>query len=328
MILVTGASGFAGGSLIRALLAQKRQARALIHHDREAIAGLPVETMTGNVTSLNSLIQACQGVDIVYHLAANISLEWGNWDEVEAINVSGTRNVVEACIRSKVRRLIHFSSIHAFNQHPFDRPVDENNPLVSAPSSPPYDRSKAAAEREVRAGISRGLDAVILNPTALVGPFDFKPSFFGQAILLLAKGRIPALVEGGFDWVDVRDVATAAITAGQTAPRGSQYLLGGHWHSVREVAGMISAQTGRRMPRLVVPLGLAYAAAPLMRVLARLTHQPPIYTQVTLRALNSNHHISHAKAQGELSYCPRPLQETLSDTLDWFRKQGKIGPRA
>lgn len=326
MILVTGASGFAGGTLVRALLAQKRPVRTLIHRDRQAIDGLPVETVEGNITNLDSLVRAFQGVEVVYHLAANISLEWGNWDQVEAINVSGTRNVIEACIRCKVRRLIHFSSIHALSQHPLDRPVDENNSLATSPDHPPYDRSKAAAEREVRAGISRGLDAVILNPTALVGPYDFKPSFFGQAVLLLAKGRVPALVEGGFDWVDVRDVTTAAVTAEKIAPCGASYLLGGHWHSVREVAQIVAALTGRRPPRWTVPMGLAYATAPLVHALARITRQPPIYTQVTLRALNSNHNISHVKAQQDLAYHPRPFQETLSDTLAWFREQGKLGP--
>jgi dihydroflavonol-4-reductase len=176
----------------------------------------------------------------------------------------------------------------------------------------------------VHAGLSRGLDAVILNPTGILGPYDYYPSYFGQAIISIIQGRLPALVQGGFDWVDVRDVVEAAIQAEQHAPSGASYLLSGHWHSVREVANLAAKMTGTRPPLLTVPIGLAYWAAPGMEWLARLQKTPPIYTRVALKALVSNRQISHSRATRELGYLPRPFRQTLADTLDWFVRNGYL----
>ena len=325
MIAITGASGLVGANLARSLLAQGRRVRGLIHRDRRALEGLEIELVQADVRDPDGLCCALQGADVVYHLAANISLEMDDWDEVEAVNVGGTRNVVEACLRCGVRKLIHFSSIHAFQQEPLDTPLDESRPRVSSPKYPPYDRSKALGEQEVRLGIARGLQAVILNPTAIVGPYDFYPSYFGRAILSLVKGHVPALVPGGFDWVDVRDVVGAAMQAERLAPSGASYLLSGHWHSVVEVAALVAALAGGRTPLLTVPVGLAYAAAPLMRWFSHFNGTRPIYTRVTLAALRSNPHISHARASRDLGYQPRPFRETLGDTLDWFARHGYLG---
>lgn len=324
MILVTGASGFAGGSLVRALLAENQSVRVLVRHDRKAIEGLPVEQIEGDITDPDTMLRACRGVDVVYHLAAMISLETRGWKQVEAVNVGGTHHVVEACLRCNVRRLVYFSSIHALSQYPLSQPVNENNPPALSPIHSPYDRSKASAEREVRAGLTRGLDAIILNPTAMVGPFDFKPSYFGQGVLMMARGKIPALIKGGFDWVDVRDVATAALVAERLAPTGASYIIGGHWHSVREIAQIVAEVTGRRAPLFTVPMRLAYAVEPGLHALAKLTNHDPIYTRVTLQSLQSNHHISHARAEQELGYQPRPFRETLTDTIHWFSDNGML----
>lgn len=328
-VLVTGASGLVGASLVRTLLAQSRDVRALVHTDLRALASLEVETVQADVRDREALERAMRGVEVVYHLAGSISLAMDSEREMEAINVLGTRNVVDACLHSGVRRLVHFSSIHSLRQEPLDQPVDENRPLVDTDCSPaalahipPYDRSKAQGERVVQAGITRGLDAVILQPTAMLGPYDFKPSYLGQALIQLAGGRIPALVRGGFDWVDVRDVVAGALRAEQAAPSGARYLLSGHWHTVREVAELGASVTGRAAPRFTVPLGLADAFAPLMLLLARFNGSHPIYTRVTLRALRSNQQVSHARAAQELGYIARPLAETVRDTLTWFQENG------
>ncbi len=324
MFVVTGASGLVGGNLVRALLAEGRAVRAVVHRDRRALEGLSVEVVSGDVRDPVSLRRAFAGAEMVYHLAASISLEMGNWAELEAVNVQGTRNVVEACLGCGVGRLVHFSSIHALQQKPLDQLLDETRPPADSPDLPPYDRSKAAADREVRAGLERGLDAVILYPTAMLGPYDYKPSFLGGAVRLLARGWIPALVEGGFDWVDVRDVAAGALAAGRLAPRGAAYLLGGHWHSVREVAEMVARFTGRPAPFLTAPTWLAAAAAPAMVGLARLARQQPIYTRATLLALDSNHNVSSARAEAELGYRARPFAETVADTIAWFQAVGML----
>ena len=169
-----------------------------------------------------------------------------------------------------------------------------------------------------------GLEVVILQPTAMIGPYDYYPSYIGKALLALAQGHVPALVRGGFDWVDVRDVVQAAVQAEAKAESGASYILSGQWRSVRQIAEMTAELTGRKAPLLTVPTGLAYLAAPLMAGLASFNNSQPIYTRLTLDALKSNRQISHAKASRDLGYQPRPLAETLQDTLDWFAQNGYL----
>jgi dihydroflavonol-4-reductase len=324
MIVVTGAAGHAGANLVRALVAQGRPVRALVHLDREALEGLDIEVVTGDICDLDSLLKAFEGAEVVYHLAARISISTDPWSLLEAVNITGTRNVVEACLRCGVRRLVHFSSIHTLTDTAADIPVDESNPLVASRRYPPYDRSKAAAEGEVRRGIERGLDAVIISPTAIVGPHDYKPSHFGEALLKLANGQLPALVSGGFDWVDARDVVQGAMRAEEIAPTGAKYILSGHWLSLRDVAKMAAELTGVKAPRSVFPMWLARIGAPFVTAFDRLARRRPLYTSVSLQALRGHRHISHQKATRELDYHPRPFRETLIDTLKWFEAAGKL----
>ena len=232
--------------------------------------------------------------------------------------------MVEACRRSGVRRLIHFSSIHALTQEPLTVPVDEARPLVASRRYPPYDRSKAAAEREVRAGIEKGLDAVIIYPTAVFGPYDYQPSFFGEALISIARRKLPALVTGGFDWVDARDVAAGAMLAEAKAPAGARYLISGHWVSMCDIAAMIGKITGVNTDKFVCPLWLAHLGAPFIMGVSHLNGKRPLYTSVSLRALKSNRNISHERATRELGYQPRPFRETLADTLRWFEANGQL----
>ena len=323
-VVVTGAAGHIGANLVRTLLAQGRPVRALMHVNKRAIEGLEVEIARGDVCDPASLRQAFDGADVVYHLAARISLSMDDWPVVEAVNVTGTRNVVEACLQCGVRRLVHFSSIHAFNQEPLDVPIDESRPFVESRRCPPYDRSKAAGEKEVRRGIERGLDAVIVNPTAVIGPYDFEPSYFGEALLAIACRKLPALVSGGFDWVDARDVVAGAMRAEECAPTGAKYLLSGHWASIVELAALLEEIAGVGVPKLVCPLWLAHVGTPFTSVFARLVGTRPLYTGVSLRALKSNRNICHEKATRELGYNPRPFRETIADTLRWFQENGYL----
>jgi dihydroflavonol-4-reductase len=323
-VAITGANGHIGANLIRALVAKGIPTRCLVHVNHRAINGLPVEKIYGDVRDLDSLCQAFQGVDVVYHLAASISLSMADWSRLEEINVKGTRNVVEACRRQGVRRLIHFSSIHALVQEPLNIPVDETRPLVDSKGCPPYDRSKAAAEREVRAGIEKGLDAVIIYPTAIFGPYDYQPSFFGEALISITKRNLPALVVGGFDWVDARDVVAGAMMAEVKAPAGARYLMSGHWVSMVDIAAMIKEITGINTEKFISPLWLARVGIPFTMAVSRLIGKRPLYTSVSLRVLESNKKISHEWATRELGYQPRPFRETLTDTLRWFQANGQL----
>jgi dihydroflavonol-4-reductase len=323
MIVVTGAAGHVGANLVRALAAEGRPVRAFVHLDQRALEGLDIEVVQGDICVPDSLFKAFEGAEVVYHLAAHISISTDPWSRLEAVNITGTRNVVEACLRCGVRRLVHFSSIHTLTDTP-DIPVDESNPLVDSRRCPPYDRSKAAAEGEIQRGIEKGLDAIIISPTAIVGPHDYKPSYFGEALLKLANGRLPALVSGGFDWVDVRDVVRGAMRAEETAPCGAKYLLSGHWLSLRQVAEMTEKITGVKAPASVYPMWLARIGAPFITAFDLMARRRPLNTSASLQALRGHRRISHQKAARELDYRPRPFRETLIDTLKWFETAGKL----
>ena len=323
-VVITGACGHVGANLVRTLIDRGRPTRCLVHVNTRALEGLNTEIAQGDTCDLDSLCRAFAGADVVYHLAACISLSMNDWPRLEKINVLGTRNVVEACLRTGVRRLVHFSSIHALVQEPMSLPVDESRPLVASPEYPPYDRSKAAAEVEVRRGIEKGLDAVIINPTAITGPHDYQPSYFGETVLSLARRSLPALVTGGFDWVDVRDVVVGALRAEEAAPAGAKYLLSGHWVSMVDIAAVVAEVTGVPAKRLVVPLWLARVGAPFIQAASRINGKRPLCTGVSLRALKSNRNISHERASRELGYQPRPFRETIDDTLRWFEENGYL----
>jgi dihydroflavonol-4-reductase len=312
-----------GGNLVRALLARGEHVRVLVHRDREAFRGLDVEFAEGDVGDPESLGRAFAGAGVVYHLAGRISVLMSDGEPTHAVNVVGTRNVVQACLQCGVRRLVHVSSIHALQEQVCGGMVDETCPLVDSQRSGPYAISKALGEAEVQAGIAQGLDAVILRPTAIIGPHDYRPSHFGEALLALARNRWPALISGGFDWVDARDVADAAIRAAERAPAGAVYLISGHYVSIMDVARAIGEVTGNPAPRIVFPLGLVRLVAPLAAPVAQAIGRRPLFTPVSVSALGTSRRVSHERAARDLGYAPRPFRETIADTLHWFQNNGR-----
>jgi dihydroflavonol-4-reductase len=290
-----------------------------------AILELDTETVRADLTDPASLERAFDGVEVVHHLASLITLRMDTWEAAQRVNVQRTHNVVDACLRCGVKRLVYYGSVHSRRPEPCDQPLDEDRPLVTDSRLPPYDRSKALAEIEVRQGIERGLDAIILLPSAILGPYDFRPSYIGEALQLMLRGGLPVLTTGGYNWVDARDVSNGAIRAADAAACGSCYILSGHWLSIHEVAVLTARIRGTRAtqaPRLVVPLWLARLGLPLMEKLATLRSSQPLYTSAMLSALDSNQFITHARATRDLGYSPRSFLETLTDTLQWFAGQG------
>ena len=324
VVAVTGASGHVGATLVRELLRRGRRVRALIHRDERALAGLEVERVHGDVTDASSLATAFDGADVLYHLAAVISIDGDRGGIVPRTNVDGVRNVMAAALDRRVRRVVHFSSIHAFTQEPLDAPLDERRARVSSPRYPAYDRSKAAGEAEVRAAIARGLDAVIVNPTGILGPEDHGPSRMGRFFLDLCRRHLPALVAGGFDWVDVRDVVASALAAEERGRTGENYLLGGRWHSLDELATIAGAVTGVRRPALTCPMWLARLGAPFAVAYGRVMGREPLFTMESLHALRANRSIVHEKAARELGHAPRPVEQTIAAVYGWFAAAGAI----
>lgn len=298
--------------------------RALVRDDTRGVNGLDVETIRADVLDPASLREAFDGVDVVYHLAARITIAGDPGGNVARTNIEGPRNVVSACLDARVKRLVHFSSIHALSSSPTDESIDEHRPLAAEDRSrlPIYDRTKSDGQREVFTGIERGLDAVIINPTAILGPYDYNQSAAGAAVVGIMRGELPALVDGGFNWVDVRDVVNGALAAEKRGKAGESYLLGGEWRSVRDLAALIGEVTGVAVPRIVTPWWLARIGVPFITLWSKLTGTSPLYTADSLRALRNHQNISCDKAQTELGYSHRPLRETLEVACEWYRSAG------
>lgn len=321
---LTGCSGHVGANLARQLVEQGCDVRALVREDVRAVEGLPLKRITGDLLDESALRSTFEGVDVVFHLAAVITLRPDRSGMVWKVNVEGTRNVVAACVASGVRRLVHFSSIHAFSAHPADQPVDETRAPAHEPDLPIYDRTKVAGEREAMKGVDLGLEVVIVNPTAVIGPYDYKPSAMGRVLLDLRNGRMPAVVKGGFNWVDSRDVAAGAIAASEKGRPSERYLLAGHHLSLAALARLASEVTGTPPPRFELPIWLAQAGLPFVALASALSGTEPRFTRASLRAVTQHQRISHAKASRELGYAPRPIRETIIDTYRWFEEVGYV----
>ena len=321
-VAVTGASGHIGANLVRELIHRGYQVVTLIRQTSSALEGLDVQRVDGDILDVQSLRKAFRDVEQVYHLAAYISIQGGDNEKLELINVEGTRNVMAACESEGVSTLVYFSTIHALELEPLDEPVTEDNPLLGERTGHggDYDYSKARAERLVRNNSCKTLGTRIIYPTAVLGPNDFNQSLFGQAIVKMARGRLPALVAGGFDWVDVRDVAWAAVEAAQKGADGARYILSGHYLSMSEVATEIAELTGIAAPRFTFPAWLAGLFVPFMSVWARVSGQAPLYTRESLAILSTNKVMSHTRATRELSYQPRSFRDSMSDAMEFYFK--------
>ena len=321
-VVVTGAAGHVGANLVSLLVARGAAVRAVDRVDApSALAGLGVAWERADVLDPASIRAAFEGADVVYHLAARISVTGDPDGSVRRTNVDGVRNVAEAALAAGVRRLVHCSSVHAFDLEHSREPLDEEGPRSILPRLPAYDRSKAAGEAVLREVIDRGLDAVVVNPTGVIGPLDLAPSRMGRFFLALRDGRLPALLGGGFDWVDVRDVAATLAAAAERGRTGQGYLAPGRWMSLRELALLAHEATGCRVPR-VVPMTVARAWSPVGTRLGRSTDDPLMYTGEALHAIRFGAHVSGAKAEGELGHTARPTEDTVRDLYAWFEAAG------
>ena len=324
IVLVTGAAGHLGNNLVRQLLARGRKVRVLVHSESASLDGLDVEKRSGDILDRPSLDGAFENVEVVYHFAATVSIIPKEGPRVTRTNTLGPKNVVDACLVHRVRRLVHASSVHALTPGGSNGVTDENCAPNLDPDAPAYDRSKAAGEAEVRAGIKRGLDAVIVNPTGVIGPHDYVPHLAGRALIDMYLGTLPMNVAGGFNWVDARDVAAGALAAEARGRTGENYLLSGHWAPMPDIAAKMQASTGHRGPRLVAPLWLAQVGLPFIGAYATLTGSQPLYTGPSLRALTEHRECNNAKARAELGFGPRPLEQTITDTLAFYAQAGLL----
>jgi dihydroflavonol-4-reductase len=240
IVTVTGATGHLGNVLVRELLRRGKRVRVLVEpsDDLRPLSGLPIEIVRGDVTRKETLAGAFSGVDLVFHMAGVVSISSLDVELVRTVNVDGTRNVVEAVQRAGVRRLVYTSSVHAFTEPPSGGVLVETAGYDPALAPGDYGKAKAEASCIVLEAIRGGQDAVIVNPTAVLGPLDFRISEMGELLRMFARRRLPAVVDGGYDFVDVRDVASGHLLAAEKGRAGESYLLtGGRMSRARADAG-------------------------------------------------------------------------------------------
>jgi dihydroflavonol-4-reductase len=245
---VTGAYGLVGANLVRALLGQGVEVRVADVRRTDALDGLDVEHVEADVLDPKALAAAFDGADVVFHLAAIISIAGDPTGKVWEVNVDGPRNAGTAAREAGVERFVHCSSVHAFDLHTCGPSLDEDGPRTLGTHAPVYDRSKFAGEQALREAADDELDLVIVNPTGVIGIHDHAPSRIGETILQLRDNKIPVNVGGGFDFVDVRDLADGMLSAWKQGRTGENYLLSGTRISIKELGQIVSALTGSTVP--------------------------------------------------------------------------------
>ncbi len=322
MILVTGATGHIGNVLVRMLQAKGEKVRALIlpGEDCRSLDGLEVEEVEGDITQPATLDRAMQGVRDVYHLAGLISILPGRDELIHRVNVQGTVNVVQACLRAGVQKLVFTSSIHAIARPPHGVVIDESIPFDPNNPCSEYDRSKAEASLAVLEAAGQGLDVVVACPTGVIGPYDYRRSELGQLILDCVEEKPQLYVDGAYDFVDVRDVASGLILANEKGHSGETYILSGERITVDSLLSTVKKGSGLRFLMLRLPMSIARFFSFFTPAYYRLTRTRPRFTPYSLETLESNSSISHAKAERELGYQPRSLKITLADTVSWFKE--------
>lgn len=315
--VVTGASGFLGAHLARTLKDRGVEVRAADRSRGPALDDVDVEFIEIDVLDPASLRAAFEGQDRVFHLAAIISIVGDPTGEVWRVNVHGPRNAATVALECGVGRFVHCSSVHSFDLERCGPSLDESGPPTTHPDAPAYDRSKRAGEEAVRLVVQKGLDAVVVNPTGIIGPDDRGPSRMGETVLQFMTRKIPVGITGQFDFVDVRDVVEGLIAAGDRGRTGENYLLSGSRLSIRELGMLVERYSGVPVPPLSIPLRLVTPLAPLVMQIEQRTKKP-IFTPDALHALKYSPVVSHYRAATELGYRSRPIHETVRDTVAWF----------
>jgi len=326
LAVVTGATGHIGNVLARALAAQGRPVRAVVlpWEDLTPIQDIRLETVVADVRDSAMLERAFAGADTVFHLAGLISISPGQVKLMNEVNVLGTRNVVRAALRTGVRRLVYTSSVHAFVEPPRDAALSESTAIDPARILGDYGRSKARATHEVLAGVLQGLDAVLVFPSGVIGPFDFRVSEMGQLMLDFVRGKLRAYIDGAYDFVDVRDVVQGLLLAAKEGRRGDGYLLSGSVITVQEILNLLQELTGIKPPQVCLPYWFARAVSRLTPVYYRLSRRKPRFTTYSLNVLHSNCRMDCSRACRELGYSHRPARESIADSLQWFRNAGML----
>ena len=323
---VTGATGFIGGNLARALLHDGHQVRALIRpeSDRRNIAGLPIEPADGDLDNQHKLAEQIRGCDAVFHVAAHYSLWVKDRDSIYRANVEGTKNLLAAARDVGVKRFVHTSSVAAIGVPPQNTLGTEQTETTLEELVSDYKKSKYLAEQAALRAAREGLDVVIVNPSTPIGARDVKPTPTGEIILRFLQDRMPAYVHTGLNLIDVEDVARGHILAWQRGRIGERYILGNRNLSLKEMLDMLAAITGKRAPRIAIPHSVPLAVAFIDEmILARLGKKPQISFYAAQMSRKAMYYDS-SKAIHELGLPQTPIETAMEKAVSWFEGNGYV----
>jgi dihydroflavonol-4-reductase len=323
--LVTGASGFVGSAVAKQLAESGFRVRGLVRPSspRTHLAGFGIEFVQGDINDAGSLARAVAGMRFVFHVAADYRL-WARFpSEITRTNVEGTRKVMLEAHRARVERVVYTSSVATLAVNHHGAPSDEASPLEEEDAISTYKRSKVAAERLVEAMVvERNLPAVIVNPSAPIGPRDVRPTPTGRIIIEAASGRMPGFVDTGLNLVHVDDVAAGHLAALRRGRIGERYILGGQDVMLADMLAEIARLLGRSPPRWRIPVLFPLAIA--AESLAQLTGREPFVTVAGVRMAKHKMFFTSTKAEHELGYRARPYVEGLVEAIDWFKRNGYL----
>ena len=328
--VITGARGHLGNTIVRQLYKENNEIRTFVlpTDDPQILKDLNCKVFFGDVCNkddLEKLFDIPENSEIiVIHCAGIISIASKVSSLVYNVNVNGTKNVVDMCLKKKVKRLIHVSSVHAIpelKKEKISYEISEFNPdLVKGE----YAKTKAIATSYVLEKVKEGLNAIIVHPSGIIGPYDYGRGHLTQLILDYFNKKLTALVNGGYDFVDVRDVARGIVSAIDNGRIGECYILSNEYISVKKLLDILSNVSGHKKIKTVLPMWFAKATAPLAELYYKIRKKPPLYTSYSLYTLYSNSLFSHEKASRELGYVVRPIEDTIRDTVNWMKENGRL----
>jgi dihydroflavonol-4-reductase len=323
--LVTGATGHIGYALLKELVDSGEKVRILIRKDSKQFDGIECEKVYGDVTDLDALLKAFEGVDVVYHLAGIIDINADQEDMIWSVNVGGTKNVVKACQEKGVRRLVYASSVDAFPPLPDNQVMTELDHFDVDILDGTYAKTKATATQFVLDEVKAGrLDAVVTHPGACIGPYDFKVSNVGEMVRMFINGMFPVTLSfGAYNFVDIRDVAHGMYMAAKQGGKGECYILCGEQISVDGFIKATAKACGKKAPKIPLSYGFAKAVAPAAEVFYKVAKKTPLFTRYSIRKLVSNCNFSIEKARKELDYNPMSVEQSVTDMVQWIKENEK-----